>query len=564
MQINRITGQDYIAMVRQGAARLNAKRKVINDLNVFPIPDGDTGDNMYMTINSGCSNAQAGSLAFAASSVAKGMLLGARGNSGVILSRIFAGISKGLEGLESAGVEQFAAAMHSGVTEAYNAVSTPVEGTILTVIRESVEKAKGLNFEEYFQMLVCEMKESLNRTPELLAVLREARVVDSGGAGMLCIAEGMLDAILAAQKGLNVGAEPAEGPAEPAQAKAPAANLDDFGPESVLEFGYCTEFLLRLQTAKVGAVDSFDESVIRDWLNAVGESVVCFRDGSIVKVHVHTMDPGAILTKAREWGEFLTLKIENMTLQHSKVTIQDNFSAAPAADEDEFRTAPKPYGSVAVASGRGLVQAFKDAGVDEIIEGGQTMNPSAAAFLDAFDKVHAQTVFVFPNNSNIIMTAQQAAEMYQEKHPERRVVVFATRNVGAGYVAAASMDCSGNDTDAIIASVNSQIASVVAGHISRAIRDSQMDGVAVQEGEWIGISGGKIVAASQDRSSLAVDLTRLIGAGMHEVALVFSGAGVPPTEAAALSRTLQAKFPRTEIIMTDGGQPVYDYIIVLC
>ena len=558
MKADRITGVDYIAMVRQGAARLNAKRKVINDLNVFPIPDGDTGENMYMTISSGCSCAETG-LGAAAAGVAKGMLMGARGNSGVILSRIFAGISKGLEGLEDAGVEQFATAMHSGVKEAYNAVSTPVEGTILTVIRESVERAEGASFEDYFQMLVKEMRSSLNRTPELLEVLREACVVDSGGAGMLCIAEGMLDAVIAARKGIAAEAPELEVPVQPAA--APAADLDDFGPDSTLEFGYCTEFLLRLQTAKVGDVNSFDESVIRDWLNSIGESVVCFKDGSIVKVHVHTMDPGSVLTKARQWGEFLTLKIENMTLQHSSVSIQDNFSE-PA--EDEFRIAPKPYGVVAVASGRGLVQAFKDAGVDEVIEGGQTMNPSAASFLDAFGKLNAQTIFVFPNNSNIIMTAQQAAQMYADAHPDRRVVVFATKNVGAGYVAAASLDFSCKDTDTIVEATNAQIEGVVAGHVSRAIRDSQMDGVSVKEGDWIGISGGKIVAASEDRGALALELADKIGTGSHDVALVFSGAGTTPSESDALTAALQKKFPGTEIIMTDGGQPVYDYIIVLC
>lgn len=553
-----ITGSDYVAMVRLGAARLNAKRKVINDLNVFPIPDGDTGDNMYMTIGSGCSNAKAGDLSLSSASISKGMLLGARGNSGVILSRIFAGIAKGLEGMETADVSQFAAAMHSGVTEAYSAVSNPVEGTILTVIRESVEKAAGNDFEEYFKTLVTEMRASLDRTPELLDVLREARVVDSGGAGMLCIAEGMLDAIVSARKG--IGIDVAEGQQNETAVAPSRYDLDDFGPESVLEFGYCTEFLLRLQTAKVGDTDTFDESVIRDWLNANGESVVCFRDGSIVKIHVHTMDPGSILTKAREWGEFLTLKIENMTLQHSEVTIQDNFSSGG----DEFRTAPKPYGVVAVASGRGLVQSFKDAGVDEVIEGGQTMNPSAAAFIDAFDRVHAQTIFVFPNNSNIIMTARQAAGMYAESHRDCRIEVFETRNVGAGYVAAASLDFSCRDVDELVAATREQIGGVVAGQVSRAIRDSQVDGIDVKEGDWIGISGGRIVAAASDRSALALELAGKIGAGNHDVVLVFYGAGVQPAESAALARDLQSKFPRTEVIMTDGGQPVYEYIIVLC
>lgn len=551
MSIETITGEVYLKMVRQGAARLNARRKVINDLNVFPIPDGDTGDNMYMTIRAGCANAKPGSLSEVSASISQGMLLGARGNSGVILSRIYAGIAKGLKDLVEADRQQFAAAMQNGVEEAYNAVSTPVEGTILTVIRESVAAADGDTLIDYFTTLVSEMHASLDRTPELLDVLKEACVVDSGGAGMLCIAEGMLDAL----RGVPEAGEFPDAPA----ASSPKYNLNDFGPDTALEFGYCTEFLLRLQTAKVGDVEAFDESVIKQWLEQAGESVVCFRDGSIVKVHVHTFDPGAILTHARQWGEFLTVKVENMTLQHSEVTIQDNFSTSE--EQEEFRTAPKPCGTVAVASGAGLVSAFKDAGVDEVIEGGQTMNPSAQSFLDAFSRVHAQTIFVFPNNSNIIMTARQAAGMCPA---DKRIIVFPTKDVGAGYVAAASLDTSCKDIDAIVSSTEELIASVTTGHVSRAIRDSRLDGVDMREGDFIGIAGGKIITASPDRAAVAEKLADETGIGHHDVAIVFHGADVPGGEAEAFARTLQARYARTEIMSVDGGQPVYDYIIVLC
>lgn len=551
MKFETITGEVYLKMVRQGSARLNARRKEINDLNVFPIPDGDTGDNMYMTISSGCANAKPGPLSEVSAAVSQGMLLGARGNSGVILSRIYAGIAKGLKGLDEADRKQFSAAMQSGVEEAYNAVSTPVEGTILTVIRESVAAAEGDTLTDYFTALVSEMHASLDRTPDLLEVLKEACVVDSGGAGMLCIAEGMLDAL----RGVPEAGEFSDAPA----ASSPKCNLDYFGPDTPLEFGYCTEFLLRLQTAKVGDVEAFDESEIKQWLEQAGESVVCFRDGSIVKVHVHTFDPGSILTCARRWGEFLTVKVENMTLQHSEVTIQDNFSIS--AEAEEFRTAPKPYGTVAVASGAGVIAAFRDAGVDEVIEGGQTMNPSAQSFLDAFARVHAQTIFVFPNNSNIIMTARQAAEMCPEG---QRVIVFPTRDVGAGYVAAAALDTSCKDVGTIVSSTEELIASVTTGHVSRAIRDSRMDGVGMREGDFIGIAGGRILTASPERPAVAEDLAEKTGAGLHDVAIVFRGVDVPCEEAEAFVRTLQAKYPRTEIMSVDGGQPVYDYMIVLC
>ena len=306
-------------MLCQGAARLEANRQTINDLNVFPIPDGDTGDNMHMTLCGGTSAGPAGSLGETARTASQGMLLGARGNSGVILSRFFAGIAKGLDGLSDADLPTFIQALQEGVRSAYGAVSEPVEGTMLTVLREGVAAAEGAGFEAAFQAMVREMKASLDRTPDLLPVLKEAGVVDSGGAGVLCIMEGMLDAL---EGRFSEAAAPAS--ATP----RPAADLDRFGPDSELTFGYCTEFLLRLQTAKVGDPEQFDVAQIRDWLNGAGESVVCFKDGSIVKVHVHTRTPGDILSHAQRWGEFLTVKIENMTLQHSGVTIRNQFTAA--------------------------------------------------------------------------------------------------------------------------------------------------------------------------------------------------------------------------------------------
>ena len=350
MSTETINGAQYLEMVREGAARLAANRKSINDLNVFPIPDGDTGDNMYMTICAGVDNAAAvarnaagqtleqtteqaagQTLGQMAAAVSRGMLLGARGNSGVILSRIFAGMAKGLEGCKTAGIAHFRGAMHCGVDEAYKAVATPVEGTILTVLRESVKKADGSTFEAYFEALTAEMRESLMRTPDLLPVLKEACVVDSGGAGMLCIAEGMLDAL---RGNISTGVAGNTSTGAGTNGTAPSYNIDAFGPDTPLEFGYCTEFLLRLQTAKVGEVEAFDEAPIKEWLEGAGDSLVFFRDGSIIKVHVHTRTPGEVLNACQKWGEFLTLKIENMTLQHSEVNIQDNFSAAsPAAGQ---------------------------------------------------------------------------------------------------------------------------------------------------------------------------------------------------------------------------------------
>ncbi|MBO7376863.1 MAG: DAK2 domain-containing protein, partial [Clostridia bacterium] len=309
-----IDGRLYAFMVNNGAANLGRHRDTVNKLNVFPIPDGDTGDNMFLTIRSGAVAAGEGGeeLGETSKKISGGMLPGAHGNSGVILSRIFYGIAAGLAGASSVNVEQFAAAMKRGVEEAYRAVDDPVEGTILTVYRDAVEKANrvagpGAGFEEYFEAFVEEAKRSLERTPDLLAMLKEAGVVDSGGAGLLYIAEGMQDAIL----GKKI--EYAQGVPE----AAPVLDFSAFDENSVLEFGYCTEFILRLTRSKINP-DTFDEKELFDWLRANGESVVCFRDGTLVKVHVHTFTPGDVLSHVQRYGEFLSVKVENMSLQHNE------------------------------------------------------------------------------------------------------------------------------------------------------------------------------------------------------------------------------------------------------
>lgn len=541
-----LTKDLYLAMLREGAAKLNSRRGEINDLNVFPIPDGDTGDNMYMTISAGCADASGNSLGDLSASASKGMLLGARGNSGVILSRIFAGISKGLEGSSDADVAHFAEAMHCGVREAYGAVSVPVEGTILTVLRESVDAAEGEDFESYFTSLTAAMKTSLEHTPDLLEVLREAKVVDSGGAGMLCIAEGMLDAL----KGLR-----SDSPAVDAPSSA-KVDLDDFGPDTPMKFGYCTEFLLRLRADKVPDPENFDISPIRDWLCANGESVVCFRESSIVKVHVHTFTPGEILNKMQQWGEFLTIKVENMTLQHEETL--------PGAETNDEFTRRQAVAIVAVASGDGLEAAYKEAGADFVVRGGQTMNPSAKDFLDAFASLRAETIVVLPNNSNIIMTARQAASIASGKEGCPNIVVIPTKDPGAGYVVAASLDRSESDPTAIEAFAGEILPTIATGLVSKATRDACMDGVSVREGDYVGISGGRIVTASADRGEVVLDLAGRLDTGSRDVALVFSGASVSSAEAQDLTGELQTRYTRTEFQLTEAGQPVYDYMIVLC
>ena len=527
----------YLNLIRGGAAQLSRSREEINNLNVFPIPDGDTGDNMYMTIEAG-THATGATLGEMAEAVSQGMLLGARGNSGVILSRIFAGMGKAFKGLEEADIKAFNKAMQLAVEEAYHAVSKPVEGTILTVLREGVAAAEGsAGIEEFFDLWIAGMDLSLQHTPELLDVLKKAGVVDSGGAGLLCIAEGMRDALHGSSP-MEVGDDAALQPAA-----APKVDFSAFTEDSVLEFGYCTEFLLRLQRCKVD-LDTFDESVIHDWLETQGDSLVFFRDGSIIKVHVHTMDPGAVLSQCRQWGEFLTIKVENMTLQHHENHM-----------EERFKRARKALGIVTVAAGAGLTASFREMGADAVIEGGQTMNPSVERFLEAFDAAAAETILVFPNNSNIILTARQAAELYKDA----KVVVIPTHTLGEGYFAMANLDAE-LPLEELTQNLEAAAASVTTGSVSRAIRDT----ADARMGEYIGFSGKDVLCCCPERPAAVLALSQKLSASQSGIVILLQGADAPAEEAQALQQSLQRACPQSEVILIDGGQPVYDYILVLC
>ena len=537
----------YLKMLSAGAARLSERKEEINDLNVFPIPDGDTGNNMLMTVEGGLSASPMGGLGATAAAVSRGMLLGARGNSGVILSRIFSGISKELDGMSACGVRGFGDALKCGVKESYGAVAKPVEGTILTVFREGVEYADSRitddsDLTSYFRDLLAEFDRSLERTPELLAVLKESGVVDSGGAGLILIFRGMNDALNGLELDHSVSVS---GP-------APRADLDLFTENSVLEFGYCTEFLLRLQTAKTDP-EAFDLEGFIDGLEALGgESVVAFREGTIVKVHVHTMRPGEVLGYCQRFGEFLTLKIENMTLQHNE-TVRER--------KDEFAHASvrKPFGIVAVASGEGIRDTFFGLGCDAVVEGGQSMNPSAEDILGAFRRVNADTVFVYPNNGNVILAAKQAAELF----PDADVRIIPTRSVGEGYAAISMLDMTSGDPDTIEAEQNEIIGSVVTGMVSKAIRSTEKDGVAVMKDDYIGFVGDTILIDDGSRNDALFLLADKLGASRYDIMLVICGASVNEAEMSELESLLRARYRRTEIVMINGGQPVYDYILVL-
>ena len=541
--ITSIDGRLYLNMLRAGAQRLDANRTAVNDLNVFPIPDGDTGDNMFMTVNAGAAKAtESELLGDVATDAARRMLLGARGNSGVILSRIFAGIAKGVEDAAALDTVGFIRAMEQGVDEAYGAVSTPVEGTILTVYREGVEKtaqAKPESFEELFDTLLPELTDSLEHTPDKLDVLRDAGVVDSGGAGLVYIAQGMGEALSGgAYEALSSSATPQN------------VDLDAFTEDSVLEFGYCTEFLLRLQRSKVD-IDRFDTDAFTDWLNSVGDSVVCFKEGSIVKVHVHTKTPGDILNHCQQYGEFLTTKIENMTLQH-------NGSHSMQELKLRNREHRKSFGIVTVASGDGLRELFTSLGVDVVVDGGQSMNPSAEELVKAFDTCNAETVYVFPNNSNIILTAEQAAQLYQGSD----IRVVRTKNIGEGYAAISMFDPEAGDPETIVEGLNEVARGVVTGMVSRASRDVSGE-VEVVKDDYIGFVGNKIYVDEKTPEAALTALCESLNAGSYDILLILAGGDTDAAHASDMAEGLTASYRRSEVIMLDGGQPIYDYILIL-
>lgn len=549
MRTTTLTSELYANMIAGGAAKLSHNRAVVNELNVFPVPDGDTGDNMYMTIDSGYSALSEGideALGATSYRVARGMLLGARGNSGVILSRIFAGISKGLHDVRSADIRTFARALENGISESYRAVQTPVEGTILTVYSDAVRYANGritdrTDFESYFDDFLSELRASLARTPTLLDVLRESGVVDSGGAGIVFIAEGMQDAL----RGVTYVSDH-----EPTRS-VHAPDLSLFSENTELRFGYCTEFLLRLTTAKVGNVSEFNESPLLDWLNRNGDSVVAFREGSIIKAHVHTMSPETVLAYFHAYGEFLTLKIENMMLQHNETAFCE--------PELKKATPRKKLGIVAVASGAGIRDTFLSIGADAVVDGGQSMNPSAEDLLRAFSSVNADTIFVYPNNSNIMLTAQQAAALYKESE----VRVLPSRSIGECYAALSLLDISSDNMDQIEAGSIEVMQSVMSGTVAKASRTMMKDGVSVQEGDYIGFSETTIYSDAETAKEAALGLASALDAGEFGILLLVRGINADPEEAESIRGELEKQYPLTEVLLLEGGQPIYDYLMIL-
>ena len=553
--IKFLSGLLLSKMARGGAAELRDKAEEVNKLNVFPVPDGDTGDNMSLTIDSGVAAIEkldTDNLADAMEVFSHGMLLGARGNSGVILSQFFAGVSKGLEGVKKADPDTFGHALELGVKQAYASVMTPTEGTILTVAREAVEYAVARitpesTIRSLFNDLVKEMQSSLERTPEILKVLKEADVVDSGGAGLFYIMDGF-NRVLNGEKINNVA------PVRPAAANN-VDKIDEFGPDSEMLYGYCTEVLLQLQNKKTD-IDSFDVEPLKKFLTEIGDSIVAFKTGSIVKVHVHTFEPERVIAHLRSFGEFVTVKIENMSLQHTELAEGEEQEAKAEAPT----SAPKKKnGVVTVCIGDGIRNLFSELGADEIILGGQTQNPSTNDFIDAFGRINAENIFVFPNNSNIVMAAEQAAEIYKDA----KVYVLPSKNIGMGYAALSSVDLSDENTEALLSTMESAMQKISSGYISPSIRDTDMNGLHIENGDTIGIIGKEIVTVSGNRGTAALELAKkLLDMPDKFILTVFRGKDATEDEADALRLDILKEYPSIEIYFIDGGQEIYPYIFV--
>ncbi len=551
METRELSGELYSTLINGGAANLRANAKIVNDLNVFPIPDGDTGENMSLTITGGVTaaeNAGSYSLSDISDTIANGMLLSARGNSGVILSQFFSGIAKGFTGSDKADVRTVGFAFRSGVRRAYEAVMKPTEGTMLTVAREATEYACNRitdesTMESFFADVLDEMNRSLERTPELLDVLKEAGVIDSGGAGLVYIMDGMNRTLRGehiSDASLSFGAK--------------AVDTSKFTADSVMEYGYCTEFLLQLQNCKVD-VENFSIDPILEFINTIGDSIVAFKTGSIVKVHVHTMTPGKVFNFCQQFGEFLTLKCENMTVQHNDTIAKNDRPAEMSAARSER----KSFATVTVATGDGIRETLKTLGADIVIDGGQGKNPSSEDFIEAFDSVNADTIFVLPNNGNIVMAAQLAGDMYEGSD----VVVIPSKSIGDGYAALSMLSYDSGDVETISNEMKDAMQGVVTGEITRSVRDANIDGIEIRNNDYIGFSGKSMLSSDSDKLEATLEMLTKLDAGKHEVMIAIYGNTATTEDRKGFRRIAGEKFPRTELYEIDGGQDVYDFEIIL-
>lgn len=556
MILNKLNGIQFKELVINGAKNLRQNIDEVDSLNVFPVPDGDTGTNMSRTIEGGINaviKSEEKNLGLLGKDLSKGMLMGARGNSGVILSQIFRGICRGFDGKEEVNAVELAEAYKVGIKQAYGAVVTPVEGTILTVFREATEAAakvvnKDSTINEFYEAHLKQAAISLKKTIDLLPVLKEAGVIDSGGAGYVYIVKGMVKFL----DGEKIEQELST--TESSDTSAAPIDFSAFGADDVLQFGYCTEFIMRLQNSKVD-VEKFDVQTVIDDLNEediAGDSIVALKDGDVVKVHVHTKEPGLVLHKMRKYGEFLTTKIENMALQHNENLTEEEHS--------HKKLEHKKYAIVAVAQGEGIKKQFEAFGVDVIVSGNQTMNPSTEDFIRAFKQVDADNIIVFPNNKNIVMAAKQAAQLYKGA----KVSIAQSTSIPQCYSALTMLDFSSDDLTLIMGNFNEAIRNVNTVEITTAIRSTKVHGVIIRKNDHMGIIDGKIVFAGKMKNRIVYDTLRKIkDIKDKQVVTIIYGKDTTEDEKIKNMEMLKAKFPYLEFGAIDGGQAVYKYLIAV-
>ena len=536
-----IKAKAFREMFVSGANNLQNSKDLVDKLNVFPVPDGDTGTNMSLTISYAMKELEKvgeDDITKIAKALSKGSLMGARGNSGVILSQIIRGIGK-CEGKDKLSTVDLAKALKGGSDTAYKAVIKPVEGTILTVIRETAEYAVKLakrenNIEKFLGKVVREANVSLENTPNLLKNLKDAGVVDSGGKGLTLILEGFYLAI--------VGKSVVPATAEKAELKNVSLSSADNTSTEDIKFGYCTEFILES--------DKIDDAGIRDIMLGYGDSLAVVGDEGVIKVHVHTNEPGNVLQEALKYGQLLTIKIENMRMQHENILegVAENAEYEEPVEEKEFAF-------ISTSMGEGLASIFKDFGVDHVIEGGQTMNPSTEDFMKAIDKIHAKNIFILPNNSNIIMAANQAKEL-----SDKNIIVIPTKNIPQAVSALVGFnpEATAEENEA---NMIESLSYVKSGQVTFAVRDTVMNGIEIREGNIIGIAEKELIAAGDEVDEVTKELVEKLVDEDSAIITLFYGEDVTEEQAEELRGELEEKFEDIDVELYYGGQPLYYYLI---
>jgi uncharacterized protein len=555
VSINVLDGKRFAEMVIQGANHLSANAKYVDALNVFPVPDGDTGTNMNLSMTSGAKevkNNVQDHIGKVGSALAKGLLMGARGNSGVILSQLFRGFAKAIETKPTVNPVEFAAALNAGVETAYKAVMKPVEGTILTVAKDAARHAVAVakNHEDLVGLMediLKEAKASLNRTPDLLPVLKEVGVVDSGGQGLVFVYEGFL----AELKGEKLPDSPSAMPnmnelvsAEHHKSVQSHMNTED------IEFGYCTEFMVRLE-----GQETFSEENFRQDLSKYGDSLLVISDEEVVKVHIHSEQPGEVLTYGQKYGSLINMKIENMRQQHTDIVGE---STTPLRTESNPPKKEKQeYGIVAVSMGSGIAELFRSIGANAVIEGGQTMNPSTEDIVKAIKEVNARKVIILPNNKNIIMAAEQAAEVAEEE-----VVVIPSKTVPQGMTALLSFNPSG-DSASNKEAMTEAMQHVKTGQLTYAVRDTSIDGLEISTGDFMGLADGKIVLKDKDKVKAARELLGQMLDEDSEILTILKGEDASEEDLDSIVEYVESEFKDVEVEVHNGEQPLYAFIFAI-